>query len=126
MKEKLLKSIPLKTGQLVNIYDESKNIAADRWQVNLTARVTFEIDEIYSEDSSDLPPISEVKQALGHTIEFEVKKQRNFIGAAEKDQVVDDILDIFTKESIPYLSNPSFSRRFLLTQYRKYNMRMPR
>ncbi len=126
MKEQLIKSIPLNNGQVLNIYDASKNIAADRWQVNLVARMIISVYEINSENNAEYPPIDEIKQALGDTVEYEVKKQRNFIDDKEKKAVLTDLLDTFIKYSVPYLSHPDFAERFILKQYHKYKMRIPR
>ncbi|MDA3897793.1 MAG: hypothetical protein PF482_16795, partial [Desulfobacteraceae bacterium] len=66
--EQLIKSIPLDNGQVLNIYDASKNIAGDRWQVNLVARMIISIYKIKPENNADLPSIAELKQALGDTV----------------------------------------------------------
>lgn len=124
--EQLIKSIPLETGQTVNIYDASKNIAGDRWQINIVARMAISVGEICTQSSDALPPVSEVRQALGETVEFEIKKQRNFIDAAEKKQIINDIINTFITESVPYLSHPDFPRRLILKQYQKHKTRIPR
>jgi len=124
--EQLIKSIPLETGQTVNIYDTSKNIAADRWQINIVARMTIFVDEICTQDNDALPPVSEIRQALGETVVFEIKKQRNFVDASEKQKVIDDILDAFTKDSVPYFSRPEFCKRLILRQLHEKKKQFPR
>lgn len=117
MKEQLIKSIPLDNGQVLNIYDASKNIAGDRWQVNLVARIRISVNEINLKNDTSLPPVDEIKQALGGTVEYEIKKQRNFIDDKEKKTVLTDLLDTFIKYSVPYLSHPEFAKRFIIKKY---------
>jgi len=125
MKEQLIKSIPLDNGQVLNIYDASKNIAGDRWQVNLVARMFISVHEINTENNAVLPPADGIKQALGDTVEYEVKKQRNFIDDKEKKTVLTDLLDTFIKYSVPYLSHPEFAKRLIVKKYQEYKKRLP-
>ena len=126
MPEQLIKSIALDNGQVLNIYDASKNIAGDRWQVNLVARMLISVYDINSETNTALPPIDEIKQALGDTVEYETNKQRNFIDDKEKQAVFNELLDTFVKYSVPYLSHPDFPKRFIIKKYHEHKKRMPR
>jgi wyosine [tRNA(Phe)-imidazoG37] synthetase (radical SAM superfamily) len=117
MPEQLIKSIPLDNGQVLNIYDASKNIAGDRWQVNLVARIVISVNEISLENNAANATLSEIEQALGDTVEYEIKKQRNFIDDKEKQTVLTDLLDTFIKYSAPYLSHPDFPKRFIIKKY---------
>jgi hypothetical protein len=124
MKEQLIKSIPLDNGQTINIYDASKNIAGDRWQVNLVARMEIAVNEITLENDTSLPSIDEIKQILGDTVEYEITKQRNFIDDKKKQAVFSDLLETFLKYSAPYLSNPKFAKRFILKKYHEHKSRI--
>jgi hypothetical protein len=124
--EQLIKTIPLENGQVLNIYDASKSIVGDRWQVNLLARMLIPLNEINLENNPALPPINEIKQALGDTVEYEIKKQRNFIDNKEKQTVFTDLLDTFIKYSAPYLSHPEFPIRVTAKKYFEYKKQMPR
>lgn len=117
MKETLIKSIRLENGQDLNLFDASKNIAADRWQVTLVARIILSVDDIFPDNNDNAPSVSEIRQTLGDTVTYEVKKQRNFIDASQKTAVVEQLLDTFLKFSAPYLSHLEFPRRFILRKY---------
>ena len=123
--EQLIKSIPLDNGQVLNIYDASKKIAGDRWRVNLVARILISVDEISLENNAAMPPIDEIKHILGDTVEYETKKERNFIDDKEKQTVLNDLLDTFIKYSSPYLSHPKFTKRFIIKKYHEYKKRIP-
>ncbi len=124
--EQLIKSIPLDNGQILNIYDASKNIAGDRWQVNLVARMEIAVNEITLKNDTTLPSFDEIQQILGDTVQYEIKKQRNFIDDKKKKTILNDLLDTFIKYSFPYLTNPKFAKRFILKQYHEKKNRMPR
>lgn len=126
MPEQLIKTIALDNSLVLNIYDASKNIVGDRWQVSLVARMLISVYDINSETNAALPPIDEIKQALGDTVEYETNKQRNFIDDKEKQTVFNELLDTFVKYSVPYLSHPDFSKRFIIKKYHEYKKRIPR
>lgn len=122
MPEQLIKSIELENRQRLDIFDASKGIAGDRWQVTVIARMVISIDDIFSDDNFannkiPSPPADEIKAVLGDTVTFEVKKQRNFIDDKKKSAVFDQLLETFIKFSAPYLSHPAFALKFVLKQY---------
>ncbi len=123
--EQLIKSIPLDNGQVVNIYDASKKITDDRWQVNLAARMVIAVNEITLKNDPALPLLAEIKQTLGDTVEYKIKKERNFIDDREKQTVLTDLLDTFIKYSAPYLSNPEFAKRFIIKKYHEKQKHIP-
>lgn len=124
--EQLIKSIRLDNGLDLKIYDASKSIAADRWQVNLVARIIIPVDETYSENTAAQPAAAEIRQALGDTVTYEITKQRNFIDESEKQPVLNQLFDMFIQYSAPYLSHPDFGKRFILKQYQKHKVHIPR
>lgn len=116
MNETLIQVISLNTGLTVGLFDASRKIAGDRWQVTLLARMEIPIDAVVF-DAADRPDASEIKKALGETVLFEVKKQRNFIDDREKQQVLDNMKETFVRISLPYLSHPEFPRRHVARQF---------
>ena len=121
--EHLIKSIELENRHRIDIFDASKGIAGDCWQVTVIARMIISIDDLFSEDDNfsnnkiSVPSADEIKAVLGDTVTFEVKKQRNFIDDKEKAAVFDQLLETFIKFSAPYLSHPAFALKFVLKQY---------
>lgn len=120
--EYLVKSIKLENRHRLDIFDASKKIAGDRWQVTVIARMVISIDDVFSDDNLSnnripAPPADEIKAVLGDAVTFEVKKQRNFIEDKEKSAVFEQLVETFIKNSVPYLAHPAFALKFVLKQY---------
>ncbi|MGZ3648246.1 MAG: hypothetical protein ACXU9G_04350 [Syntrophales bacterium] len=49
---------------------------------------------------------------------FEYKKERAFVRDRDKNVVFQELLDRFKKNSLPYLSRPSFPASFALSKHR--------
>jgi hypothetical protein len=122
MNETLIQKLPLANGLTVGLFDASRKIAGDRWQVTLLARMEIPVDAVYL-NAPDLPNALEIKQVLGENVIFEVKKQRNFIGEPEKQQVFDNMKDTFINISLPYLSHPEFPKRHIARQFAEFKKR---
>jgi hypothetical protein len=122
MNETLIQKISLDNGQTIKLFDASRKIAGDRWQVTLLVRMEIPVDSVYS-DTADRPNASEIKNAFGETVIFEVKKQRNFIGEPEKQPVLDNMKDTFIAISLPYLSHPEFPKRHIARQFAEFKKR---
>ena len=58
--------------------------------------------------------------SLGESVCFEQKRERNFIEAKEKDEVLNNLTDSFFPSALDYVSNPDFPKRFLLHQNKEY------
>jgi hypothetical protein len=55
---------------------------------------------------------------MGTEIFFEYKGERAFVKDSEKNTVFQQLLDNFKKNSLPYLSRPSFPASLALSKYR--------
>jgi hypothetical protein len=126
MTELLIKTIPLSDTLTLNLFDASKKIAGDRWQVTLIARLPMAIEDFFSDKNPVGPSAADIKAALGDAVSWEIIKQRNFIDAREKDAVLRQLQDVFEKLSAPYLSHPEFARKFILKQFHAHKKRLLR
>ncbi len=114
--KKLIRTIYLENDLLLSLYDESRKIAGDRWQVNLmvtiqilTAHVKFtQIDKINRD---------EIIQTVGEQINYEKKLIRNFVADHEKEEIVSAMCDSFLQNIKPYLSHQQFAERFVIKCY---------
>jgi hypothetical protein len=55
---------------------------------------------------------------MGPEFFFEYEKVRAFVRDREKNAVFQELLAAFKKNSLPYLSRPSFPASFALSKYR--------
>ena len=122
MNEKLIKTIVLGNGLILEIYDHSRKVAEDRWLVQLVAKVDISIDYLNS-NACGISKLNlqsdELKKFFGTCIRYEQKRERNFISEKEKDKVFGDLLTSFFKSSQAYLSHPDFPIRHAAREYLK-------
>jgi hypothetical protein len=111
----LVEEIPMPNDPIVEIWDKSVSIAADTTKVALLIRIRVELRPSYfiKADHYEL-----VRKIMGPEIFFEYKKERTFVRDREKNVVFQELLDNFKKNSLPYLSRPSFPSSFALSKYR--------
>ena len=86
--EQLIKTIPLENNLTLELFDASRKIAADRWQVTLKARMAVPVEKAIAGSRPDPAKAAEIRQILGETITYEVQKQRNFIDDREKNDCI--------------------------------------
>jgi hypothetical protein len=115
--EQLIKTIPLESNLTLELFDASRKIAADRWQVTLKARMAVPVEKAIAGSHLDPAKAAEIRQILGETITYEVQKQRNFIDDREKTAVLDQLMDAFMRYTRPYLAHPEFAGRFVLKTF---------
>ncbi len=120
MEEKRIKKIELGENIFLEIYDASKKLAGDRWQVLMVARIKLSVSETLMAAGDQLAEeLDDLKAVLEKTVVFEQKSKRIFIASSEKDKIFDELLNGFIKTSLPYLSRPEFPRRFVYKKYRE-------
>lgn len=119
-----LRTILLGNGLVLEIYDQSRKMAGDRWLVKLVAKINIPIERL-SADSGELRPddIRALQSSWGNYIRFEQKLERNFIDGKKKDAVLQDLMTSFLNSSQGYLSHPDFAQRFALREDRKRQQR---
>jgi hypothetical protein len=116
MKEKLIKTLDLKNGLQLKIYDASRNLVGDRWLVSLIARMEIPVSEVL-ESNGPQKKVKELTDVLGERIMFEQKRQRLFVDIKEKESAFKEACDIFLGSSLKYLSKETFPKQFILKTY---------
>ncbi len=115
MNEKLIKTLELKNGLQLKIYDASRTMAGDRWLVSLIARMEIPVTKVLEKnDSQPKENANEIKDVLGGCVIFEQKRDRIFVDIKEKDSVFKEVLDLFLGSSLEYLSRETFPKKFIL------------
>jgi hypothetical protein len=119
--DKLIKTIDLKNGLHLEVLDCSRKIAGDRWQVVMTVSMNIPLKMLgpVNGDRPDLN-VNEVISLIGKNVRFEQKKERNFVDENRKEDVFNDLIDSFFHNSIDYISNPDFPKRYILRQYKEH------
>ena len=118
MNEKLIKTMVLKNGLTLEIYDQSREIAGDRWLVKMAAKIDIPIDQLHLDDGLNKQvSLNSLKESFDNFIRYEQKRERNFIAKKEKDTVFDDLVTSFLTSTREYLSHPNFAVRYALREH---------
>jgi 2,4-dienoyl-CoA reductase-like NADH-dependent reductase (Old Yellow Enzyme family) len=120
MEEKLVDTIRLENRLSLEIYDASRRVAGDRWQVRMIARVPIDLSgDLFLPASDSGPGFEEMIDTLGSRVLFEYRAERNFVDEKEKEGIFDSQKATFLISARAYLENPDFPRRFAERKYRE-------
>lgn len=113
----------LENGLTLEIYDRSKPVAGDRWQVSFVARIEVAVKPEYfeGEDAPDVP-FEAIRAAVGEKATYHYEKTRNFIAKTEKDEVLKGMKETFFDTNLGYLSSPDFPHKLILRKYQQAQM----
>ena len=111
----------LDNGLELEFIDTSRQIAKDRWLVELTIKIQITVDQILAE-AKNLPAaeIVAIKALLGPEIFYETKRERHFVDTKDKQTVWQQLKTDATTNALKYYAHPQFAYRYLL---RTYNQR---
>lgn len=127
MESTLVSTHDLENGLRLDLLDESRKIAADRWRVQIRFRVAVPLADHYgSIPPGSTPPLDELLAVLGATAVYEKVKERNFVSVQDKDAVFGELVDTFMKDAAPYLGRGSFPGKYILKVFRDRAAAMPR
>jgi hypothetical protein len=121
MAENIINTMALNNDLKLRFYDASRKIAGDRWQVILIARIDMPIERAESPtDENSLDDFKAFMASCGNKVLYEQKRTRNFIGATQKDDVIQSLMNSFLESTRAYLSHPNFPQKYIQRQYRAY------
>ena len=111
----------LENGMELLLYDRSRVIAGDRWQVELRCEVHIPVDESYwyMMDQEDPQLLPDIRNILGDRLVFVTTKQRNFVDAEERETVIQEMVQQVYNSMLEYLKKPQFPQEFFKKQYRE-------
>jgi hypothetical protein len=120
MKEKLVKTLDLKNGLQLKIYDASRNLVGDRWLVCLIARMEVPVAKVLEKDDPkpEANP-NEIRDLLGDRVIFEQKRERIFVDIKEKETVFKEVYDMFLGSTLEYLAKETFPKHCILKKYKE-------
>jgi len=116
---KIVEKIDLPNNLVLELHDYSRQVAGDRWLMGLLARIPIEISK---EDFADRPKelYKNFLKEQGPVINFELKKERNFIDEKEKDQVFNQMLNELKENVLSYMGHKSFAKGFIRRQIQAF------
>ncbi len=117
-RESLEKSINLKNGLTLELWDKSRSMVGDRWKITVVAQTDIPVEKALLESNgSTQGNLDEMKMLLGESVRFEKKMERYFIDEKEKDGIIKEIIDSLMESLFSYLSHPQFCKRFIAIEF---------
>lgn len=108
----------LDNGLNLTFFDQSKQIAKDRWYVCVMVQMNIPIEKKWFDHHlvDDLE-FQDMRHVLGDTILFEQKKERNFISDDQKNNIIKEICDNTEEIAKCYFSLNDFAAKYIMKQY---------
>lgn len=115
MKNKCIQTIELDNGLTLNIFDNSRRIAADRYYVCVAVHIEVVVDKKWFDNEKITDnQLDYFKNLIGEKALFEKKKERNFVDAQIKDQTVDMLRESIVSTNAGYLAHKDFPGKLIL------------
>ena len=118
MAARLLERRELPNGVTLELWDESRRVAGDRWYVGVRAVVPVPLSE-HQLDHIAPEVVELIRTEVGEHLCFQCKEEKNFVVEGEVDSVRKEFKRVFLRNSLPYLSRPDFPSRFLSRKIRE-------
>jgi hypothetical protein len=112
---KLMETVALPNGLVMQAWDKSRMIASDTTKVEL--RITIPVT-IMKEYFSDPGYFQRVVEVFGQEILYEYTKERTFVSTPDSRKVFEELFEDFKRDSLPYLSRTDFPARFAMSKLR--------
>ncbi len=120
MTGKLIKTIDLENNMQLNLYDESRRQAGDRWLVTLVIRMEIPVKAaLLQKEHPSTETLKEVEKVLGEKVLFEQKRERIFVDAKEKEIALTEMSEMFIDRVLQYLSREAFPKQYVMKMYKE-------
>ena len=127
MSEKRIETLSLNDGLKLEIWDNSRVIAGDRWLVRLEGGIDVPLRiEFFDAVPEKERVLSILETLLGPKVPYRFVREQHFVAENLKDEVFQQFLERFKQDVLSYLRHPDFPRRFALTKYRELKNKDPR
>ena len=118
MSEKLIEKVTLPNGLILELWDNSRLMAGDRWLVSLKAKVEVPIlPEYFSTLDHADQAYRDLVDAHGDPLVFTQEKVRHFVDDSETKGTITGLCQRFKDNLIGYLGNPKFAPQYVLKKY---------
>jgi hypothetical protein len=112
---KLIEEINLPNGLKLNIFDLSREIAADTIKVEIAIHSDIDLKESFFLNRADF---HQVKNIFGDKLTYEYKRERAFVRKEKSDAVREELINTFKNNSLHYLVTINFAEKLALAKLR--------
>ena len=118
MSERLIERITLPNGLILEIWDESRLMAGDRWLVSLLAKVEVTVlPEYFSTLDDGEQAYQDLVAAHGNPLVFTQEKVKFFVDEGETKDVLTRLCQRIKDNLVVYLGNSKFASLYVLKKY---------
>lgn len=118
MSSRLIEKVPLPNGLVLELWDQSRRLAGDRWLVSLLARIQIPLLPDYFSHLDNGPQVyQDLLAAYGERLDFTQEKARHFVDAHETKDVLTGLCQRFKDNLLSYLGNPKFAALYAMKKY---------
>ena len=118
MPEKLIETIALPNGLILELWDNSRPMAGDRWLIALLAKVEVPVlPEYFSTLNNSDQAYRDLLAAYSDPLVFTQEKTRHFVDEKNFDDVLAELCQRFKDNLLSYLGNPRFAPLYVMKKY---------
>ena len=118
MPEKLIETITLSNGLILELWDKSRPMAGDRWLIALLAKVEVPVlPEYFSALNNSEQAYRDLLAAYSDPLVFTQEKTRHFVDEKNIDDVLAELCQRFKDNLLSYLGNPRFASLYVMKKY---------
>lgn len=118
MPARLIEKVTLPNGLILELWDNSRLTAGDRWLVSLMAKVEVPVlPEYFSTLDHGELAYRDLVDAHGDPLVFTQEKVRHFVDGSETKETITGLCQRFKDNLIGYLGNPKFAPQYVLKKY---------
>jgi hypothetical protein len=118
MPKKLIETITLPNGLILELWDKSRPMAGDRWLISLLAKVEVPVlPEYFSTMNNSEQAYRDLLDAYGDPLVFTQEKTRHFVDENNLKKVLAELCQRFKDNLLFYLGNPRFASLYVLKKY---------
>jgi hypothetical protein len=109
---KLIEEILLPNGLKLNIFDRTREIAAETVKVEIALQIDIDLNESFFASGADY---QQVKNVFGTKLVYEYKVERAYIPKESVNTVRGELIHTFKNNSLHYLGVENFAQKYALS-----------
>ena len=118
MEKRLLETITLPNGLILELWGKSSQMAGDRWLISLLAKMEVPVlPEYFSTLDKGEQAYRDLLAAYGDPVIFTQEKNRHFVDEKDTNDVLAGICQRFKDNLLSYLGNPRFASLYVMKKY---------
>jgi hypothetical protein len=118
MENRLIETITLPNGLILELWGKSSQMAGDRWLISLLAKMEVPVlPEYFSNLDNGEQAYLDLVAAYGDSLVFTQEKTRHFVDEKDTKDVLAGLCQRFKENLLLYLGNPRFASLFVMKKY---------